>query len=193
MKIISYHYPKSSFLSIDKDANIITNMIFQNDNLKKMLYYNTRDCLNKPNLTEDQSLDMFGKHIKLVPKIYIDDEMLNYLIIQFDNFFPTENPEFRDNIIEFDILCHYSQWQMKDFQLRPYRIAAEIDSMFCDKHLTGVGKLEFVSAGQIIMTDEFGGLCLKYRAIHGEEDKKHMPNPEDEEQFIENFNKIFNK
>jgi hypothetical protein len=30
--------------------------------------------------------------------------------------------------------------------LRPYKIAAEIDSMFNDRYLTGIGKLEFVGA-----------------------------------------------
>ena len=82
---------------------------------------------------------------------------------------------------------------MKDFQLRPYKIAAEIDSMFNDKHLTGIGTLQFLSANQIILTDEFAGFCLMYSAIHGEEDKKFMPNPADEEQFLENFDNIFNQ
>jgi hypothetical protein len=31
-----------------------------------------------------------------------------------------------------------------------------------------------------------------YQAIHGEEDKKHMPNPADEKEFRENFDAIFN-
>ena len=35
-------------------------------------------------------------------------------------------------------------------------------------------------------------ICLMYEAIHGEEDRKFMPNPNNEEQFIENFNNIFN-
>jgi len=72
---------------------------------------------------------MFGKEIKNVPKLYIDKSVLNYIIISFDNFIESENPEFRDNIIEFDIICHFDQWQLKDYNLRPYRIAAEIDSM----------------------------------------------------------------
>jgi hypothetical protein len=33
---------------------------------------------------------------------------------------------------------------------------------------------------------------LKYRAVHGGEDKKKMPNPKDEAAFEENFNQIFN-
>ena len=194
MKIVNYQIPKSSFLSTQKDMEIISNMIIKNNNLKKLLYYTSRDCLNKPNLTEDQTLELFGKNIKLVPKLYVDGSILNYIVISFDNFITNqENPEFRNNLIEFDIICHFDQWQLKDFQLRPYRIAAELDSMFSGKHLTGIGELEFLGATQIILTDEYAGLCLLYQAIHGEEDKKKMPNPNDEEQFKENFDEVFNQ
>lgn len=193
MKIQSYTYPKSSFLSAEKDMNIIIDRIIKNDRLKKMLYYTSRDCLNKPNLTEDETVSLFGKQIKIVPKLYVDGSVLNYIIISFDNFTRNgNNPEFRDNIIEFDIICHFDQWHMKDFELRPYKIAAELDSMFDNKRLTGIGKLEFLGANQIILTDEYAGLCVMYQAIHGEEDKKKMPNPVDEEEFIENFDAIFN-
>ena len=194
MKKEVYSYPKSSFLSTEKDMGIIVNMILKNERLKKMLHYTTRDCLSQPKLTEDESLDLFGKNIKIIPKLQIDKEVLNYLIISFDNFtINGSNPEFRDNIIEFDIICHFDQWQMKDFQLRPYKIAGEIDSMFNEKHLTGIGTLKFLGANQMILSDEFAGLCLMYSAIHGEEDKKFMPNPNDEEQFIENFDAMFNQ
>ena len=193
MKREVYSYPKSSFLSTEKDMNLIVQMIMKNERLKKMLYYTTRDCMNKPNLTEDETLSLFGEQIKIVPKLTVDGSVLNYIIISFDNFTGnSKNPEFRDNIIEFDIICHFDQWKMKDFELRPYKIAAEIDSMFNGKHLTGIGELEFLGANQMILTDEFGGLCLMYQAIHGEEDKKKMPNPNDEEDFIKNFDAMFN-
>ena len=134
MKIVSYEYPKSSFLSLEKDLQIIVDKIIKNDRLKKMLFYTTKDCLSKPDVSEDDSIEMFGKNIKIVPKLVVDSSVLNYIIISFDNFTGNAtNPEFRDNIIEFDIICHFDQWQMKDFELRPYKIAAEIDSMFNDK------------------------------------------------------------
>ena len=194
MKIQSYTYPKSSFLSAEKDMNIIVDRIMKNERLKKMLFYTSRDCLDRPKLTPDETCSLFGKQIKIVPKLYVDGSVLNYMIVSFDNFSPNiTNPEFRDNIIEFDIICHYDQWQMKDFELRPYKIAAELDSMFDGKHLTGIGRLEFVGANQMILTDEFGGLCVLYKAIHGEEDKKKMPNPADEQGFIDNFNAMFNE
>lgn len=190
MKIESYTYPHSSFLSIEKDMNIIVDHIFKNDRLKKMLFYTTQDCLSKPKLTDKQTQDLFGKNIKIVPKLTVDKSVLNYIIISFDNFTESKNPEFRDNIIEFDIICHFEQWQMKDFQLRPYRIAAEIDTMFNNQHLTGIGTLQFLGANQMILTDEFAGLCLMYQAVHGGEDKKDMLNPMDNEQFILDFNEM---
>ena len=193
MKKEVYTYPKSSFLSTEKDMGIIVNMIMKNERLKKMLHYTTRDCLNKPNLSQDESLALFGKNIKIVPKLYVDGSVLNYIIVSFDNFTQNgTNPEFRDNIIEFDIICHFDQWHMKDFELRPYKIAAELDSMFNGQHLTGIGELQFLGANQMILTDEYAGLCVMYQAIHGEEDKKKMPNPMDEEAFIANFDAIFN-
>lgn len=191
MKVEGYAIPKSSFLSVDKDMGIIAKQLLGNPRLKRLLYYTTKDALYQPNLTEEQSIELFGKNIKNVPKLYVDGSVLNYIIINFDNFIPNRtNPEFRDNIIEFDIICHYDQWTLQDFQLRPYRIAAEIDSMFDGKHLTGIGKTEFIGANQIILTDEFAGLCLMFRAVHGEEDKKFFPNPEDDKAFVEEFKQI---
>ena len=188
MKINGVNIPKSSFLSIEKDLEIIVNHLCKNERLKRLLYYTTPDAIDKPNLDDEQMIQLFKKNIKLIPKLYVDGSVLNYIIINFDNFIPNDtNPEFRDNIIEFDIICHFDQWHLKDYQLRPYRIAAEIDSMIDKTHLTGIGKLEFLGANQIILTDEYAGLCLMYTAIHGEEDKKFMPNPNDEERFLKDF------
>lgn len=193
MKIENYQFPKSSFLSIEKDLNIITNMMLKNERLKRLLYYTTPDALDKKNITSDQTYELFGKNIRIVPKLVIDKTVENYVIISFDNFTPNAaNPEFRDHIISFDIICHFDQWYLRDFQLRPYKIAAEIDSMIDGKHLTGIGETQFLGANQLILNDEFAGLSLMYSVINGEDDKKNMLNPEDNEAFIEEFNKLYN-
>lgn len=188
MKINRVIKPESSFLSAEKDMGIISVNLLKNERIKRLLYYSTPDALDRDCLTEEQSIGLFNKNIKLVPKIYVEDELRNYILVRFRNFLPNQtNPEFRNNIIEFDILCPYEQWGLKDFQLRPYRIAAEIDSMLNNKHLTGIGTLEFNGADQLILNDHFAGICLTYKTIHGEEDKKVMPNPQDEEKFLEEF------
>ena len=187
MKINGAQIPRSSFLSTEKDMGIIIDEMMKNERLKRLLYYTTNDALTKPNISAKDSVELMGKNIKIIPKLIVDKSVLQYIIISFDKFMETSNPEFRDNLVEFDIICHFDQWQLTDFALRPYKIAAEIDSMFNDKKLSGLGKLEFVGASQIILNDEFGGICLLYQAVHGEEDKKVMPNPAAEEQFQKDF------
>ena len=188
MRIDNVADPKSSFLSMEKDLSLITNKILGNQRLKKLLFYTTPDALNQPELTQEQSAELFGNNIRMVPKLFVDSDLINYLVIRFKNFQPNySNPEFRNNVLEFDIVCPYDQWHLKDFQLRPYRIAAELDAMLDKEHLTGIGRLEFLGAEQIILSDNFAGLCLQYLAIHGEEDKKGFVNPQDEEQFLADF------
>lgn len=194
MKIDGVKLPKSSFLSMEKDMGIIVNKICENERLKRLLYYTSPDAIDRPNLTDDQMYELFKKNIRIIPKLTIDGAVRNYLIISFDDFSQNNtNPEFRDNVLEIDIVCHFDQWPLKDFQLRPYRIAAELDSMLDKTHLTGIGKLEFEGANQILLTDDYAGLCLSYRAIHGEEDKKRMPNPIDDEKFLKDFKEMYNK
>ena len=193
MKIVNYEFPHSSFLSVEKDMEIITNKILKNERLKKLLYYTTKDALDKPDIGEDASLELFGKNIKIVPKLYIDGSVLNYIIIDFDKFSPNlTNPKFRDNMITFIVVCHFDQWQLKGFQLRPLKIAAELDSMFDQKHLTGIGDLQFLGGDLFSINDEFAGILLTYGAIHGGEDKKNLPNPIENDKFLEEFDKMWN-
>ena len=193
MKIEGYLTPKSSFLSVEKDMELLINKILANKRLQKYLYYTDKDPLSKPNLTAEQAQELFKTNIKIVPKIYVDRSVLQYVIIQFDNFTQSANPEFRDNTIEFDIICHFDQWQLTDFKLRPDRIAAELDEMLNKQRLTGIGKLEFIGANEILLTDEYAGLCLMYRTYHGEEDKKYFNDPVENEQFIKDFKEMQNE
>ncbi len=195
MKIESYSFPRSSFLSVEKDMGILVNCFLKNERLKKLLYYDTPKALQQPPVPQDKVLEMFGKQIKIVPKIRVDKPEFCYVIISFDNFTENRtNPAFRDNIISFDIVCHFDQWNLGDLQLRPYKIAAEIDSMFNNKKLTGIGTIQFLGANQIVLSDEFAGLTLMYQTIHGYEgeDSKFASKPGEQEDIDINWDKIFN-
>ena len=188
MKVENYKVPHSSFLSMEKDLNQITGSLLRTKNLKKLLYYTTENALSMPDLTDDQSVSLFGRNIRIAPKLFIDQEIVNYIIISFDDFSPNaKNPEFRDCTICFDIICHFDQWKLTDFKLRPYRIAAELDTMFNKARFSGIGRLEFIGGLQMLLDDEYGGLTLRYRAINGEDDKKNPVNPEDDDQMKLNF------
>ena len=195
MRIDNVKRPETSFLSVEKDMETIVTEMFKNERLKRLLFHTSKDALSRPDLTDEETASLFMKNIKIVPKLHVDRETLNYIIVSFDNFTGNAtNPEFRDNIISFDIICHFDQWHLGNFKLRPYRIAAELDGMFNEKHLSGIGTLEFLGCNQIILNDEFGGLSLMFMAIHGDDDK--VPNPNNTlevERFEEDFKEMFDR
>ena len=191
--------PVSSFLSVDKDTDLIISKMLKNDRLKRLLYYPKKDCITNasgecPNLTEEETRSLVDTYIRRVPRLALDEDIANYVIITFDNF--VENPTnnyYRDNIIEFDIICDFDQWHIADGQLRPYRIAAEIDSMFNNQHLSGLGHLNFLGAKQMSVNDTCAGLTLFYLAVHGDEDKQDFVQESANNQFIAEFNEMWNK
>ena len=165
-------YKNSSFLSLEKDTALIVQRMLEDNELKKLLYYNTKDCLSKPDLSTEQTYSLIGKQIKIVPKAEISPEGNSYIIIGFDCFVPNgTNPQFRDNYITFDIFCPFENWDLGDFQLRPYKIAGRIDARLNKQRLTGIGTLNFIGGNNIVVNDELAGFSLTYAAIHGQDDE----------------------
>ena len=195
MRIDAYKIPKSSFLSVEKDFSIIIDRIMKNERLKKLIYYSVPDALDQPNVPQEEALKMLGTQIRLIPKIYIDKPEFCYVVITQDGFVENfRNPEFRDNVISFIILCHFDQWNLTNFKLRPYVIAGELDSMFNNEKLTGIGELKFLNANLINENDEFGGFKISYTTIHAYngEDSKYPLNPNEETDIKLNYDQIFN-
>lgn len=178
MKHNSYEYPKSSLLGMPKDAAIIIDRILSNPNLLRLLVYETRDWQSQPLPNGEQINELFTSHqISSVPKIKIDSKEKTYIRLTYGTVIRNaSNPEYRDNTFGIDIICHYDNWDLGDFELRPYRVAGEIDAMLDKTHLTGIGELEFVSATPYVYNEEFAGVSLTYLAVRGHEDQKNPVN-----------------
>lgn len=175
MKANTYEYPKSSFLGMSKDIAFIMNKILSNQAILKLLYYTTPDCLDpqkKPNLTSEQIKEMFTrKQISTIPSVTVDKEKFSYLRVYCTDFTRTSDNDFyRDHIIEIRVICHFDTWTLQDMDLRPFRIAGEIDAMLDGARLSGIGQLLFLSADQDVYDEEFGGVTLRYLAVRGHED-----------------------
>ena len=161
----------SSFLIVDKDLERIAQKMLHNPRLLKLLYYTDEDCLTKPTLSAAQKIDLINKHIRIIPKLDIQKECPVFVVISFDNFTPNAvNPEYRDCTVNFDILCHPDHWNLGNFQLRPYKIAGELDAMFNNSEMTGIGELQFMGANNLVLNDQLMGLTLIYRSVQSVED-----------------------
>ena len=166
-----YNQPQSSFLIIEKDLEKVAQRMLQNPRLLNLLYYTEENCLSKPSLSAAQRASLINKQIRIVPKLDIAKDCPIFVVISFDNFTPNAtNPEFRDCTVNFDILCHPDHWNLGNFQLRPYKIAGEIDAMFNKTKMTGIGELQFMGANNLVLNDQLMGLTLIYQSVQSTED-----------------------
>lgn len=178
---------QSSFLSCEKDIETILRMLFidnreRSDELKRLLVINTKDCLdNKTNkkyidLLQEMSLPKLRElgYIKLEPNLKLEEhnEIKSYMYISFDNFTLNKtNPEFRDCIVNFDIICHTDYWDLGNYRLRPVKICGYIDGILNNSRLSGIGTFQFAGCNQLILDPIFSGYSLMYYAIHGTDDQ----------------------
>ena len=174
----------SSFLSCEKDVAIILDKLFTEDKvhaneLKRLLVINTKDCLDMTNERYQKIIDeytvkkLFDEgYIRLTPKLTFEehDEVRSYILLSFDNFTPSGNNEFRDCIINFDVVSHIDYWNLQNFQLRPIKILGYIDGLLNKTKLTGIGELNFLGANELILDKELSGYTIMYAAVHGSDD-----------------------
>lgn len=176
---------KSSFLSCEKDAETILRKLFiesrpYSDELKRLLIINTKDCLdNKTNEVYNQKIQeaslakMIDEgYIRLTPKLKFGEheEVKSYMIISFDNFTQSGNPEFRDCTVSFDIICHTDYWDIGDYRLRPLKICGFIDGILDDVKLSGIGTFQFLGCNELILDENLSGYTLMYQTVHGSDD-----------------------
>lgn len=167
----NFNRPQSSFLVIEKDLKKVAEEMMTNPRLLKLLYYTESNALQRPNLTSEQKMSLINHQIKIVPYLSIEKECPIYVVISFDSFAPNaRNHLFRDCVLGFDILCHPDHWNLGDFQLRPYKIAGEIDATFNNKKMTGIGELQFLGANNLVLNDQLMGLTLLYESKQSTED-----------------------
>lgn len=177
----------SSFLSCEKDTETILKKLFVEDRkhseeLIRLLTINTEDCLdNKESKVYQEQIKKASLkylkengYVRLAPKLIFPEheEVKSYIIISFDNFTPNRtNPQFRDCIIHIDVICHTDCWDIGDFRIRPLKICGYIDGLLNESRLSGIGKLHFLGANQLILDENLSGYSLMFEAVHGSDDE----------------------
>lgn len=175
---------ESSFLSCEKDLQAIIEKLFvtskpYSDKLKRLLVVGAKDCLENAKYQEAVNGYSVARlkeegYIRFSPVIKFPEheEIKSYLIFSFDNFTPNaENPEFRDCIVNIDIICHTDYWDIGDYRIRPITIAGYIDGILNKSRLSGIGTFQFLGCNELVLNENLSGYSLMFSAIHGSDDK----------------------
>lgn len=143
----------------------IANKLMQNQRICRLLKYQVRDPFNKEKYPDVDGAELINKQILIIPKIYDDStEKMSYITAIFDDFVVNQlNPEFKTSTVRFDIACPYDEWLLDDRSLRPYLIMQEIDTMFNEGKLAGIGTLQFHRADNLTLSPWIGGYSMRYK------------------------------
>lgn len=147
----------------------IASKIMQNQRICRLLKYQTREPFKEMHNGHPQpnvdGAELINKQILIVPKIFDDSvEKTSYIVALFDDFVVNQiNPEFKVSTVRFDIACPYEEWLLDEQSLRPYLIMQELDQMFNEAQLAGIGTLQFWRADILTLSPQIGGYSMRYK------------------------------
>lgn len=156
----------SRFKHLNTNINNILLHLLNNQNLCKLLYYNSSDPLSEPDIDDPSSL-LFNK-IYPLPKIPdTTSEAGTILCVFFDHFIlPNSNTGVKSGTITIDIISHIDLWRL-DGMIRPFSILHEIDSIFNQERIAGVKELQFDRGSFLYINESFAGYQVRYRMVSG--------------------------
>lgn len=142
----------------------ILNRLLHNQKICRLLKYQDESPLStdKPDVVGQ---DLLQNQVIIVPKIPDQDGIeYSYIVVVFDNFtINPANPDFKLSRIRFDVVCPYSEWIIDEGNLRPYLIMAEIDELFNQTKLSGLGNLQFTNCVPLTLSPQMGGYSMYYQ------------------------------
>ena len=142
----------------------IANKLVNNQKLCRLLKYQDPNPLDEETHEDVKGVDLLHKQILILPKFPEDGIESSFVLAVFDNFTinPT-NPDFKLTRIRFDIVCPYTEWVINENSLRPYLIMEEIDTMFNQAKLSGIGNLQFTHSTPLVLSPQLAGYSMYYQ------------------------------
>ena len=157
------------FQELNEYIDQILLKLIQSQNLCKYIHYESNqndpsDPLDSPDLTLNERKALMYTRIFPFPKLPNETELTagTYLTVYFDNIEKSGSIYFKDSIIIFNIISHINQHRLLG-KLRPYAMMNEIDEMFNDQKVIGIGKTQFVRGRFLWVNSSFSGYSLHYR------------------------------
>ena len=143
----------------------ILNRLSHNQKICRLLKYQDATPLKEDDKhTDVNGVTLLNKQLLYVPKYPEDGIECSYVMAVFNHFSINPiNPDFKLTTIRFEIVCPYTEWIIEENNLRPYLIMQEIDDMFNQASLSGLGKLQFLKSEPLTLSPQMGGYTMEYQ------------------------------
>ena len=157
------------FSELNENINKVLMKLIESQNLCKYLYYDTTDPLSGSDISDTTSL-LYDKVFPYPTPISVFKDAdgiptaSSIINVFFDNYtLGKTNNKFKNGKLVIRVICHMDLWKLDTSQLRPYCILNEIDEIFNEQRVVGIGKGEFESCRLILEDENYSGYALVYK------------------------------
>lgn len=141
----------------------VVNKLIHNQRVCRLLKYQDTNPFDEK-YEDVNGAELLNKQIIIVPKIPEEGIECSFIIVVFDNFtINSANPDFKIARIRFDVVCPYTEWVIDADNLRPYLLMQEIDNMFNQAKMSGLGNLQFTHSEPLVLSPQLGGYSMYYQ------------------------------
>ena len=159
----------AKFAELNQYINEILLKIINSQNLCKYINYPTDEDTNPltmPDLSILERKGLLFKRIFPFPKLPSDTELTagTYLTVYFDNINKGDSVYWKNSVLVFNVISHLDQWRMPA-SLRPYAIMNEIDTIFNNQKVVGIGKTQFERSRFMWVNKDFAGYTIQYKLV----------------------------
>lgn len=145
----------------------IMKRLLANQNLIKLLYYTGPDPLSQDDLTSAQiSENIYEKLIKIIPRVGPHETATSIVSIRVESALRNRaNTEFNNITLKIEVFVPLTQWFIKEENLRPFAIMAEILNSLNNKVIDGMGRMEGGDFLLNFLTDEISAFEMTFSFV----------------------------
>lgn len=156
----------ANFANLSQSGMTIINMILQNQELCKLIYYKEDNPLEQPDIIDTANKLLMKQLFPLPKKAPAETEETIIVNARFNSGnLTSSNKGFADEYIVIDIMVHLNKWLLKDEKIRTYEILSRIDKLFNNVYVKGLSMnyILFDGISEIMYSDYFYGYRLRYK------------------------------
>jgi hypothetical protein len=154
----------SSINKLDKTIMEIKKMLLKNESFRKLLYFNTPDCLSiqAPTLVQVQNL------VFTTPAIYMEEDENQFNLNSFAVIYIPIidfSKELNDITFIIDLFTKKELIELDNNQLRLHQLVTEIYETLDNKRVSLAGRIQFSNASYVNMGNRYIGFQVEMSII----------------------------
>ena len=144
----------------------IKNKLKADSDIRKLLYYTTKDSLSKSEVSY-KNIDNF---ITLRPVFNMNTETFNrnaFVSIAISEMEEVEDEKIFDGVLRLNVICKNDNWELDENAIRPLKLIGKIKNLLHNHKFDTSHKIIFMSMQIITLDEDNSGYMLLFRIVEG--------------------------